>query len=261
MRISLEGLCVDYDRYRAVDGVSFEAAPGEVLGLVGPNGSGKSTVIKCMSGILRASGGRVLLDGRDLARLSLKEVASRVAYVPQSYPNGHFMSVMEAVLLGRRPHIGWDVTQKDLEAVQDAMEAMGIDGLAEKALSKLSGGERQRVIIARALAQRPEAFLFDEPTNNLDLKHQIDVLDISRSLAREAGKPVVIALHDLNLAYSYSDRVVMLRGGRVYARGRPTEVISADNVREVYGVDVDVLESRGSKFIVPLSLAKKAVPV
>jgi iron complex transport system ATP-binding protein len=250
---------MDYDRYRAVDGVSFEALPGEVVGLVGPNGSGKSTVIKCVSGILRPSAGKVLLDGRDLASMSLREVAGRIAYVPQSIPNGYFMTVMDTVLLGRKPHIGWGVTAKDLAAVQEAMEAMGLGSLADKPLGKLSGGERQRVVIARALAQQPHAFLFDEPTNNLDLRHQMDVLETSRRLAHEEGKPVVIALHDLNLAYSYSDRVVMLQRGKVFAAGRPGDVLTAGHIREVYEVDVYVLEGRGSRIIVPLP-SKKAVP-
>lgn len=251
MRITLKGVCVDYDRHRAVDDVSFEALQGQVVGLVGPNGSGKSTVIRCMAGIMRPSAGQVLLDGRSVASLSLRELSGRIAYVPQGMPDSHSMTAMGSVLLGRRPHIGWEVTARDLAAVQEAMEAMGVDSLADKPLGKLSGGERQRVVIARALAQQPEAFLFDEPTNNLDLRHQIDVLETSRRLAHREGKPVVIALHDLNLAYAYSDRVVMLRGGRVFAAGNPGDVLTAGHIGEVYEVEVDIVESRGSRFIVP----------
>lgn len=251
MELKLEDVRVDYDKYRAVDGVSFGLGPGEVVGLVGPNGSGKSTLIKAVAGIVRLSSGRIGLDGRDVRDMSLAELARQIGYVPQSVPVIYHSTVVDAVLLGRKPYIRWGVSRGDIAIVRNAMAAMGIEGLAGKQMGQLSGGERQKVIIARALAQEPGMFLFDEPTNNLDLKHQVEVMEMARTLADERGTPALVALHDLNLAFTYSDRVVMLAKGRVHASGIPGDVLTADNIRDVYGVKVTVHDLGQGRFIVP----------
>ena len=242
---------MDYDKYRAVDGVSFAVAPGEVVSLVGPNGSGKSTLIKAIAGILRPSAGRVVLDGRDVRDIRPPELARLVGYVPQSVPVTYHSTVVEAVLLGRKPYIRWGVSRSDVAIARKAMAAMGIESLAGKPMGQLSGGERQKVIIARALAQEPGLFLFDEPTNNLDLKHQVEVLETARALADGRGTPALLALHDLNLAFAYSDRVVVLAKGRLYASGDPGDVLTADIIGEVYGVAVTVHDWGRGRFIVP----------
>jgi iron complex transport system ATP-binding protein len=252
MKVNLDSVGVEYGKYRAVDGVSFEVAPGEVLSIVGPNGSGKSTIIKCIAQILRPSKGKIYLDGRDISRISLNEMARLVGYVPQNFHYLFYSNVMETVLLGRKPHIRWRVTQKDLDVVQQALDMMGISGIAEKFMDELSGGEKQKVYIARTLAQEPQLYLLDEPTSNLDLKHQIEVLEITRRLTHEKNASTIVALHDLNLALRYSDKVAMMSCGRLYAYGSPGDVLTIQNIKDVYGVEAFIIESDYGRHIVPI---------
>ena len=222
--------------------------------MIGPNGSGKSTLIKCIAQIQRPTDGKVSLNGRDAARMDPHEVARLIGYVPQNFHYLFFSTVMETVLLGRKPHIRWKIMQKDLDIVQQALESLNIRDSAGKFMDQLSGGEKQKVYIARALAQEPELFLFDEPTSNLDLKHQIEVLDITRSLTKGKGASMIVALHDLNLAYTYSDTVIVLNRGRVHAMGPPEQVLTPETIRDVYGVDAMIVESEYGKHIVPLKV-------
>lgn len=251
MKVIMDHVYVDYDRHRAVDGVSLEVGEGEVLSLIGPNGSGKSTLIKCIAGILRPSSGRVLVNGRDVTAMSLQEVARLIGYVPQTSSHSYHSTVVDAVLLGRKPHIKWDVSRHDLKVVERSMAEVGVTSLAKKLLGQISGGEMQKVVIARALAQEPELFLFDEPTNNLDLKHQLEVLELARSLAIKKKSSTLLALHDLNLAFGYSDRVVMLNAGHIYASGKPEDVLTVSNIKDVFGVDVSILDSGQGRYILP----------
>ncbi len=251
MKVVLDNVSVDYARQRVVDGVSLEFGEGEVLSLIGPNGSGKSTLIKCMAGILRPSSGRVLIDGKDVTAMSLQEASRLIGYVPQTSSHPYHSTVIDAVLLGRKPHIKWGVSRRDLNIVERSMAEVGVSGLAKKMLGQLSGGEMQKVVIARALTKEPELFLFDEPTNNLDLKHQLEVLDLTRSLAKNKKSSTLLALHDLNLAFGYSDRVVMLNAGCIYACGKPEDVLTASNIKDVYGIDVSILDSGQGLYIMP----------
>jgi iron complex transport system ATP-binding protein len=252
MKIKIEELTVNYGAHRALDSVSFQGEPGEIISVIGPNGSGKSTLIKCAAQILRPSGGAVYLNGRNAAQIEPAEIARLVGYVPQNFHYLFFSTVMETVLLGRKPHIRWKVSGRDLEIVQEALDSLNIRHIADKFMDQLSGGEKQKVYIARALAQEPELFLFDEPTSNLDLRHQIEVLEITRKLAKGKGASMIVALHDLNLAYTYSDRVVVLNRGSVYRYGRPEEVLTPETIRDVYGVDALIVESDYGRHIVPL---------
>jgi iron complex transport system ATP-binding protein len=252
MRIKLDNVGVRYGKYQAVEGVSFEVGPGEVLSIIGPNGSGKSTIIKCIAQILKPSTGKVYIDGRDLSNIGLNEVAKLIGYVPQNFHYLFFSNVMETVLLGRKPHIKWRVSQKDLGIVQKALENMGIAGMAGKFMDELSGGEKQKVYIARTLAQEPQLYLLDEPTSNLDLKHQIEVLEITKRLTKDQRASMVVALHDLNLAMKYSDKVAVMQKGRLYAFGKPEDVLTVENINSVYGVEAVVVESGYGKYIVPI---------
>ncbi|AFD01028.1 ABC-type cobalamin/Fe3+-siderophores transport system, ATPase component [Methanocella conradii HZ254] len=252
MRIRLDNVGVEYGKYKAVDGVSFEVGPGEVLSIVGPNGSGKSSIIKCIAQVLKPSTGKVYLDGRDISSIDLNEIAKLVGYVPQNFHYLFFSNVMETVLLGRKPHIRWRVTQKDLDVVQRALDMMGIAHMAGKFMDELSGGEKQKVYIARTLAQEPQLYLLDEPTSNLDLKHQIEVLEITRRLTYEKNASMIVALHDLNLALRYSDRVAMMNRGRLYAYGKPEDVLTIQNINDVYGVETFIIESDYGRYIVPI---------
>jgi iron complex transport system ATP-binding protein len=254
MKIKIDGLGVNYGAHRALDNVSFEGNPGEVISVIGPNGSGKSTLIKCIAQVHRPSSGKVILNDADAAKMDPNEIARLIGYVPQNFHYLFFSTVMETVLLGRKPHIKWKVTQHDLDVVQQALDSMNIRNFAGKFMDQLSGGEKQKVYIARALAQEPELFLFDEPTSNLDLKHQIEVLEITRSLTKSRGASMIVALHDLNLAYSYSDTVIVLNKGKVHAFGKPLDVLTPETIREVYGVDAMIVESDYGRHIVPLKM-------
>jgi iron complex transport system ATP-binding protein len=221
-------------------GVDLSVSPGEMLALIGPNGAGKSTVLRVASGVLRPQRGRALLDGVDLSSLSPRTRAQRIAVVPQeaAAPNGLF--AREMVGLGRTPYLRalLGPTAKDRQAVEWAISAAGVAGLADRYVDELSGGERQRVVLARALAQEPRLLLLDEPTANLDLHHQVAMLELVRGLSREHGLAVIAAVHDLQLAALYCDRVALLNQGQVVSQGSPEAVLTAPLLLETFGQQV-----------------------
>ncbi|WP_436892178.1 ABC transporter ATP-binding protein [Nocardiopsis dassonvillei] len=249
-----------------VDGVTLAPRPGETVGLLGPNGSGKSTLLRLLSGVLAPSAGVVVLDGRPLARTARRAVARRVAVVEQHAETRTELTVRDAVALGRIPHRrAWTPpSAADAAAVAAALEAAGLTALADRSWHTLSGGERQRAQIARALAQEPGELLLDEPTNHLDIQYQLDLMELV------VGLPVttVIAMHDLNLAAMYCDRLLVLRGGRAVAEGTPAQVLTPSLIREVYGVDAEVAEGPGHPVVrflrrvphVPLDRTRPAHP-
>lgn len=231
---------------RILHDLSLHVEQGEILGIVGPNGSGKTSLLKLMAGLLVPQEGSIALFGISLARLPPEEMARRVAFVPQDSAQIFPFTVAETVLMGRFPHrrqtqwslgFGWE-DQADCGAAAQAMATMDIGHLAARAVTDLSGGERQRAMIARALAQAPHVLLLDEPTAFLDLQHQIGICSVLRRLRDERGMTVVLVTHDLNLASQYCDRVAMLKEGRVSAVGAPSEVMSVETLRDVYGCDV-----------------------
>ncbi|MEU9954175.1 ABC transporter ATP-binding protein [Streptomyces sp. NPDC050982] len=217
-----------------LDGVSITPAPGTTVGLLGPNGSGKSTLLRLLAGVLAPASGVVTLDGSPLAELGRRDIARRVAVVEQQADTQVELSVLDVVRLGRTPHRrSWTpASEADERAVRDALERTGLTGLARQSWHTLSGGERQRVQIARALAQEPRELLLDEPTNHLDIQHQLDLLILVTSLPVTS----VVALHDLNLAAMYCDRLVVLREGHVVACGSPGGILTEELIAEVYGV-------------------------
>ncbi|MFE7033560.1 ABC transporter ATP-binding protein [Streptomyces sp. NPDC057621] len=217
-----------------LDGVSISPAPGTTVGLLGPNGSGKSTLLRLLSGVLAPASGVVTLDGRPLGELGRRDIARRIAVVEQQVDTQVELSVLDVVRLGRTPHRrAWTPpSPADEKAVRDALDRTGLADRAHQSWHTLSGGERQRVQIARALAQEPRELLLDEPTNHLDIQHQLDLLNLVTSLSVTS----VVALHDLNLAAMYCDRLVVLREGRVVAAGTPGDVLTEDLIAEVYGV-------------------------
>ena len=219
---------------RVVDDVSLEVAPGTTLGLLGPNGSGKSSLLRLLAGVRTPSHGQVLLDGDDLARLRRRDVARRIAVVEQQAQTEVDLVVSDVVKLGRIPHRAtWaPESAADREAVAEALERVELTALAGRSWHTLSGGERQRVHIARALAQRPQELLLDEPTNHLDVHHQLDLL----SLVRRLPVTSIVAIHDLNLAAMFCDRLVILQDGAVVAAGTPTEVLTPELIASVYRV-------------------------
>jgi iron complex transport system ATP-binding protein len=225
----------------------LEARPGEVTGVIGPNGAGKTTVIRVASRALRPWNGAVLVEGKDPYALSARQAARIVAVVPQEIPWTFSYSALDMVLMGRAPHQSpWGGgSDADWVAVRRAMAATGAAHLSDRPFEELSGGERQAVILAQALAQDAPVLLLDEPTTHLDLRHVIDFLAVVRTMARREGKTVLGIFHDLNLASAYCDRIYALFGGRVAAVGKPAEVITTKMLREIFGIDAEVV-SRGT---------------
>ena len=220
-----------------LENIDLRLDAGEVLALIGPNGAGKSSLLRVAAGVLRPAAGQVLLNGGDLAALAPRQRARHIAVVPQDGPIPNGLFVREMVSLGRTPYarLLLGPTGRDRQAVDWALEATGIQGLADRFVDELSGGERQRVILARALAQQPRLLLLDEPTANLDLHHQVAMLELVRGLSREHGLAVLAAVHDLQLAALYCDRVALLGAGQIISQGAPETVLTAPLLLETFG--------------------------
>jgi len=218
-------------------GIDLRLDPGEMVALIGPNGAGKSTLLRLAGGLLRPSAGRAGLLDRDLQTMRPREVARQVAVVPQEGPIPVGLVVREMVALGRTPYarLLLGPTAHDRATVDWALAAAGVEGLADRFVEELSGGERQRVILARALAQEPQLLLLDEPTANLDLHHQVAMLELVRGLTRERGLAVLAAVHDLQLAALYCDRVALMHAGRIVSQGAPEAVLTEPLLLEAFG--------------------------
>src|SRR5687768_4321199 len=236
--------------------VSIEIARGSLTGLLGPNGCGKTTLLKLLSGVLPCDGGTITLDGQNLRSMSRRDVARRVAVVPQETHPAFDYTAMEMVLMGRHPHLGAFQLEgpEDLAIARDALAATGSAHLADRSYMTLSGGEKQRVVIAGALAQSPDVLLLDEPTASLDLGYQLEVASLLASLNRERAVTMVLATHDLNLAASLCETIVLMRSGRVLAQGATREVLTAAAVQQLYDVEADVRyhETAGHLTVVPV---------
>lgn len=250
--LSVENLTFGYTASRPVlEGVSFEAAKGHCTAILGNNGAGKSTLVQCLCKILTPKSGRVLLDGQDLLACSPRQIARQVAYVAQ-YGEAARFTVFDTVLLGRKPFIRFSPTVEDYRVVEEILERMELTDLSMAYLDELSGGQRQKVLLARALAQKPQVLLLDEPTSSLDLKNQHGMLALVSRLAREAGLTVLLVIHDLNLALRYCDRFVLMEHHGVRAQGG-AEIMTGELLSQVYGMPVTVEQSHGFPVVVPLS--------
>ena len=235
--ISAQNLSYRIQAETLLDSVDLHADQGQLVGLIGPNGAGKSTLLRAISGILNYREGTVRLDGDDLKSLSSRDIAAGLALIPQIAPYTHGFTSMELVLMGRYPHLGrFQIEGKEDDRIaRDAMRMTRTEQFADRTLDTLSGGERQRVFVSRALAQQPRVLLLDEPTSNLDVLHQLKVLDLVRQLIDD-GLTAVAAIHDLNMAARYCDRLVLLKNGRVLAEGSPEEVLVPETIRSAFGV-------------------------
>ena len=240
----------------ALHDVSVRISPGSLTGLLGPNGCGKTTLLKLLSGVLKPELGSVRLGDREVRLLSPRAVAQQIAVVPQETHPAFDFTVLEMVLMGRHPHLGAFQLEgpTDLAIARDAMIATGIAHLAGRAYMTLSGGEKQRVVIASALAQQPRVLLLDEPTASLDLGYQLEIASLLKQLNRERGVTMVLATHDLNLAASLCDTLVLVRGGRVLMQGPALEVLTSATVEQLYGVIADVTfhERAGHLTVIPV---------
>jgi iron complex transport system ATP-binding protein len=252
VKITIKDLCFSYGSRKILDNLNLVVGDSEVLSLVGPNGSGKTTMIKCIDRILKPKGSILLDGGRDLQTLSRQEVAKYIGYVPQSTTSVLTSTVFDTILMGRKPHMGWRVGDEDIDKVVDIMKLLHVEEFALKDFSELSGGQKQRVLIARALCQEPEVLLLDEPTSNLDVKHQLEALDTVRSIVKTTGISAVMAIHDLNLAARYSDTLVMLKDGKVHAIGDPSYLLTQENIRSIFGVEAVVMTDLDRPYVVPI---------
>ncbi len=236
-RLEAEGLRYSYGAQPAVKDVSAHAEHGEFVGIIGPNGSGKSTLLKCLYRAIKPQKGTVTLDGRDINRMSYRESARRIAAVGQENDVLFDFSVHDIVAMGRSPHKRFFETDgaEDERIIGRALEHAGMAGMAHRRYSCLSGGEKQRVLIARALAQETDLLILDEPTNHLDVSSQLDVFDFVKRL----GLTVVAAVHDLNMAALYCDRLYVMKGGMIFREGTPEQILTPWLIREVYGVTAE----------------------
>lgn len=239
IKIEMQNVSLGYTRREVLNGLTFEVLPGEMVGLIGPNGCGKSTIIRALSRIISPYKGRILLDTKDITSISRQELSRLLGVVPQMPLLPSAFTAFEIVLMGRNPHLGLFQyeSQRELDIAWHAMERTMTCNLASRRVGELSGGEIQCLLIARVLTQETEAIILDEPTANLDIGRQVETLNLIKKLCRENNLTVLAALHDLNLASQYCDRLVLINNGGIHVQGTPSEVITSENIKEVYGTD------------------------
>jgi iron complex transport system ATP-binding protein len=254
--IEVEGIEFSYDSDPVLVDLSLSIAAGSFFGLMGPNGSGKTTLTQILAGVYRAAKGQVRILGNQIDQWNRKELARKVAVVPQKFELAFPFTVEEVVLMGRAPHRGELAFDRadDLEIAKEAMQATEVYQLKSRRMDELSGGEYKRVVVAKALAQEPRILLLDEPAAHLDIKHQVGLYDLIERIRKERGVTIVSAMHDLNLAAAYCDQLALLRKGRLVCGGQIEEVMTYRNLRDVFNVDiyVGVNELTGHRLFTPM---------
>ena len=250
MQINIKGLQFSYTSVPILDDINLNLDGKKLVSILGPNGVGKSTLIHCINKILTPKGGVVLMDGKDVKEITVKEMSKIVGYVPYSANDSFPLSVVDTVLMGRHPHSKWGSLDNDLRIVYETLEQLGITHLAMRSFNELSAGQHQKVMLARGLVQEPEVLLLDEPTSNLDVRHQIDVTKLLKKMVSEKDILTIMISHDINIAAKYSDEIIMMHDGKIFATGTPKEVITEDNLRTVYGVECVVVEDQGSPHVI-----------
>ena len=241
MEIRFENLNFGYTRKKQVlKNINLTLPSGQFIAVIGPNGSGKTTITKQINQILTPQSGRVSLNGVNVASMTPADLARTVAYVPQMTGGMMAGSVMDTVMLGRKPYIKWKPSEEDIEIVSNCLMRFGLESIAQRDFNALSGGQKQTVLIARALAQTPRLYLFDEPVSFLDVRNQLQIMTTARELVDQDGKTVIMVLHDLNMAMRFADHVVIMKNGEVFAQGTPREVITEENVYAVYGTHAEI---------------------
>ncbi|WP_299976649.1 ABC transporter ATP-binding protein [Desulfobacula sp.] len=249
--LKVHGLKFKYKDRDILKKIEIQINKGEILSILGPNGTGKTTLLKCIAGIIKPQKGSFSIGSKNMSHIKRNSLAKQISYVPQSSPSKFPITVFEAVLMGRSPYIMWRPSEKDLKIVVNVLKFLKLEEFASKNFDQLSGGEKQKVLIARAVAQDTEYLLMDEPTSNLDLKHQMEIMEVISNMVKTKNVGAVFAMHDLNLASRFSDRIIMLSRGEVFCTGRPEEVITIENIKRVYGVNATIKNNNGILYVFP----------
>jgi len=258
--IKINNLNFSYGKRRILDAINLSFEASQIVSLVGPNGSGKSTLLKCLCRILKSTDNTIFIDGKALEYYSRREMAQLIAYVPQQPALNLAVSVIDAVKIGRSPYIGYTLSKNDEIIVFEVIEQLGLTEHAFRSLRELSGGERQRVLLSRVIAQQARILLLDEPTSALDLKNQLEIATLLRAIQKQQQLTVIVAIHDLNLAARFSDNVVQLKQGKIYAHGSWNETMTEQSILEIYGVQAFLSEVQGFPYMVSLNVPGRDDP-
>lgn len=255
-RIAIENLSFSYEHGFELRIDNVRVGSKTILTLLGPNGSGKTTLLRCVHAFLKPKTGCVYIDGKNVLKLKEDEIARLMGYVPQIHVPVFPYTVFDVVLMGRTPYLGMfqQPSKEDFQKAEEALKLVGLYNLRDRPYTEISGGERQLVLIARALAQEPKVLLLDEPTAHLDFRNQFKVLKTIKNIAKEGDIAVIMSLHDPNLAYLFSNIIALVKNGRIVAYGPPEDVITKENIRFVYGLDVEVFNGGKVKYVLPLEV-------
>ncbi|KEZ88394.1 iron ABC transporter ATP-binding protein [Clostridium sulfidigenes] len=248
--IEVRGIVKKYGDNPVVDNVSLNIEKGKITSFIGPNGAGKSTLLSMISRIMKKDEGEVIIDGRELEKWNTKELAKKIAILKQSNNINVRLTIKEIVSFGRYPHCEGRLTKEDTKYVDEAIEYMQIKDIEDRYLDELSGGQRQRAYIAMVIAQNTEYVLLDEPLNNLDMKHSVQMMKVLRGLVDDLGKTVVIVMHDINFASVYSDKIVILKDGKIVKDDITDAIISKDVLEDVYEIDFHIKNINGNNICV-----------
>jgi len=247
----VNGLSFGYDERVVLERVSFTVARSEILTILGPNGSGKTTLLKCLNKLLKPKGS-ILIDSFDITRLHGKELAKLIGYVPQAHSPAFPYKVIDVIMSGLTPYLGFSTPgEEDYKAGYDILNQLGLEHMANRRYTQISGGELRLVLIARALLQRPKVILLDEPTSHLDIKNKVLILKVLKNITNE-GIIVINSEHDPNLAFMMSDEVLLMNSGKILDYGKTESVLTKANLSTLYGIDIEIIESSGSRYISPV---------
>lgn len=248
--VEVKNLFKKYNNKTVVEDVSIEIIKGKITSFIGPNGAGKSTVLSMISRLITRDSGEVLIEGKDMGKFNSNELAKKIAILKQANHINIRLTIRELVAFGRFPYSQGKLTKEDWKYVDEAIEYMELADMQDKFLDQLSGGQQQRAFIAMVIAQNTEYVLLDEPLNNLDMKHSVQIMKVLRRLADELGKTVIIVIHDINFASCYSDYIVALKDGKVVHNGPTEQVINSNVLKEIYDMDIEIQSINDNKICV-----------